>query len=173
MRVRKTTTSQSTSSEEGGLKMTNHKSGKTASLRSRGNAKSTVVLSQVTGRKSGQGMRAALYEVHDEMTVYPPVSPEEAERFCRTQARRCKANLVNATARNDRRAIENLQRKLAVYEYLGSLIKTTTEQELASIKECPKCRVFALGAAGICACCGYADPSFVQAGAKPSEEGSV
>ena len=153
--------------------MTSHKSGKSAFLRSRGNAKSTVVLSQVTGRKSGQDMRAALYEVYDELTVHPPVSPDEAARFCKTQAKRCKANLVNAAVRNDVRAVENLQRKLAVYEYLGALAKTTMEQEILNTKECPKCRVFALGANGVCACCGYADPSFVQAGAKPSEEGLV
>ena len=152
--------SRSTSSEEGGMRMSN-KSGKTALLRSRGNAKSSVTLSQLTGRKSGDALRAALYEVYDEMTPFPPVTAAEARKFCAVNIRRCQDNLRHAEHRGDKRAVANLQKKLAVYDYLYRAASD-------GVEECPNCRVFAMRS-GVCSCCGMVDASFIRAGTVPGE----
>lgn len=142
-----------------------NKSGKTAFLRSRGNAKSPVTITQATGRKAGQGLRTALYEIHDEVSQHAPVSPEEAKQFCKAQAKRCRANLFYAESRNDQRAVVNLQRKLALYEYLCNLTEVD-QLRWESTKECPHCRVFAM-TKGICSCCGAIDASVIKAGTIP------
>lgn len=45
------------------------------------------------------------------------VTPFDVIRFNKTQLRRAKANLFNAQKRRDRRAVANIQRKMAIYQY--------------------------------------------------------
>lgn len=91
--------------------------------------------------------------VMDEMTPYPPVTAEEAEAFCRIHIRRCNVNLANAKDRGDKRAVINLGRKLAVYEYLYRLAKDKADV-LKETTSCPHCLVYAVDKDGVCACCG-------------------
>lgn len=100
-------------------------------------------------RGGGKVATAVEFEVWDEMSVYPPATAKEAEAFCRIQIKRCNVNLANAKDRGDKRAVINLERKLAVYQFLHRLAKATPAPT-----ECPQCRVTALEN-GVCACCGY------------------
>lgn len=106
------------------------------------------------GRRNGKAITQAFVEAFNEMSVDPPATPEEAEAFCRIHIKRCNMNLANAKDRGDKRAVINLERKLAVYEYLYKLAKDKVA-EIKSTTECPKCRVHAVGTDGVCACCGY------------------
>lgn len=45
------------------------------------------------------------------------VTPSDVVRFNKIQLRRAKTNLVNAQKRGDRRAVTNIQRKMAIYQY--------------------------------------------------------
>ena len=44
-------------------------------------------------------------------------TPSDVVRFNKTQLRRAKTNLVNALKRGDKRAVANIQRKMAIYQY--------------------------------------------------------
>lgn len=44
-------------------------------------------------------------------------SPSDVVRFNKTQLGRAKTNLFNAQKRGDRRAVANIQRKMAIYQY--------------------------------------------------------
>lgn len=125
-------------------------------LKSRGNAKSTVVISQLFGQRSGKAHNAALYEVYDEMSVDPPATKQEAEAFLRLHIKRCRVNLANAKDRGDTRAQINLTRKLAVYEYLARVVAERQEvnQPQEATRECPHCRVHSVDIFGHCHCCG-------------------
>lgn len=45
------------------------------------------------------------------------IDPKEVIRFYRTQLNRCKINLHGAKDRQDERAVNNIQRKMDIYEY--------------------------------------------------------
>lgn len=45
------------------------------------------------------------------------IDPKEAIRFFRIQMNRCKINLQGARDRGDQRAVENIQHKMAIYEF--------------------------------------------------------
>lgn len=45
------------------------------------------------------------------------VTPADVVRFNKTQLKRAKTNLVNALKRGDKRAVANIQRKMAIYQY--------------------------------------------------------
>lgn len=127
---------------------------KSGCVRARGNCKPVTSLVQIMGKRVGKSSTAAAFEVITEMSVYPPVSPKEAETFCRIHIKRCNMNLANAKDRGDKRAVLNLERKLAVYEYLYKLAKDK-DDEIESTTDCPSCLVHAVGKDGVCACCGY------------------
>ena len=91
---------------------------KSEACRAKGNAKSRLTVAQLFGQRNGKAQEAALLEVYDEMSVYPPASKQEVEAFLRLHIKRCRVNLANAKDRGDNRAKANLERKLAVYEYL-------------------------------------------------------
>ena len=116
---------------------------KTEVLMARGEGKPTLKINRLFGQRSGKAQEAALYEVYDEMSVYPPATKQEVEAFLRLHIKRCRVNLANAKDRGDKRAVINLERKLVVYQYLYDLVKT-----------CPNCKVYAVDN-GICGCCGY------------------
>lgn len=44
-------------------------------------------------------------------------TPSDVVRFNKTQLGRAKTNLFNAQKRGDRRAVANIQRKMAIYQY--------------------------------------------------------
>ena len=44
-------------------------------------------------------------------------TPSDVVRFNKVQLRRAKTNLVNAQNRGDKRAVTNIQRKMAIYQY--------------------------------------------------------
>lgn len=44
-------------------------------------------------------------------------APSDVVRFNRTQLGRAKTNLLNAEKRGDRKAVTNIQRKMAIYQY--------------------------------------------------------
>lgn len=44
-------------------------------------------------------------------------TPSDVVRFNKTQLGRAKTNLVNAQKRGDKRAVANIQRKMAIYQY--------------------------------------------------------
>lgn len=119
----------------------------------KGNTKSERTLVEILGKRCGKGQAAALYEVYDEMSVYPPVTKQEAEAFLRLHTKRCQVNLANAKDRGDKRATLHLERKLAVYQYLRGLV-TTQEETVKAMRECPHCRVTAVDNLGHCHCCG-------------------
>ena len=129
-------------------------SNKTEAVRARGNAKSRVTIAQVFGQRNGKAQEAALYEVYDEMSVYPPASKQEVETFLRLQIKRCQVNLANARDRGDNRAKAHLERKLAVYEYLMQMSTSAVNAEAKAMRECPNCRVTSVDIFGLCHCCG-------------------
>lgn len=108
-----------------------------------------------TPKRSGKTLDWCKAELWENSLVEPPATAEEALTFCRLQIKRCNINLANAKDRGDKRAIINLERKLAVYEYLYKLAKEAEEPKEA-VKDCPSCRVYALEN-GVCACCGYSE----------------
>lgn len=44
-------------------------------------------------------------------------TPSDVVRFNKTQLGRAKTNLLNAQKRGDRKAVANIQRKMAIYQY--------------------------------------------------------
>ena len=44
-------------------------------------------------------------------------TPSDVVQFNKTQLGRAKTNLLNAQKRGDRRAVANIQRKMAIYQY--------------------------------------------------------
>lgn len=109
------------------------------------------------GRRNGKAITQAFVEAINEMSVDPPATAAEAEAFCRIQIKRCNMNLANAKDRGDKRAVLNLERKIAVYRYLYDLVRDRRDCE-KSPKVCPYCQVFAVGIDGICSCCGKKIP---------------
>lgn len=129
---------------------------KSEACRARGNAKSRLTVAQLFGQRAGKAQEAALLEVYDEMSVYPPASKQEAEAFLRLHIKRCQVNLANAKDRGDNRAKAHLERKLAVYEYLMRVLAERQEanQPNKAMRECPNCRVTSVDNFGHCHCCG-------------------
>lgn len=123
-------------------------------LKARGEGKSLLRVTQAIAQRTGKANTAALYEVYDEMTVYPPATKQEAEAFLRLQIKRCQVNLVNARDRGDNRAKAHLERKLAVYEYLMQMSTSAVNAEAKAMRECPNCRVTSVDIFGLCHCCG-------------------
>lgn len=117
------------------------------------NNKKPVVIIR-PGRQSGKAITHAFVEALNEMSVDPPATAEEAEAFCRVHIKRCNMNLANAKDRGDKRAVLNLERKLAVYEYLYKLVKEKAG-DMALTMDCPKCLTHSINKDGVCACCGY------------------
>lgn len=127
---------------------------KNEACRGRGNAKSRLTISQLFGQRNGKAQGAALLEVYDEMSVYPPASKQEVEAFLRLHIKRCRVNLANAKDRGDNRAKAHLERKLAVYEYLMRMSTSAVNAEVKPMRECPNCRVTSVDIFGLCHCCG-------------------
>ena len=127
---------------------------KSEACRARGNAKSRLTVAQVFGQRNGKAQEAALLEVYDEMSVYPPASKQEVEAFLRLHIKRCRVNLANAKDRGDNRAKAHLERKLAVYEYLMQMSTSAVNVEAKVMRECPNCRVTSVDIFGLCHCCG-------------------
>lgn len=115
----------------------------------RGNGKPVTLFLKQIGQRNGKVVDEVVLELYDEMTPYPPATKEEAQAFLRVQIKRCNMNLANAKDRGDKRAIVNLERKLAVYEYL----QRVTEAQV--VEDCPNCRVHAVGNNGVCPVCGW------------------
>lgn len=127
---------------------------KTEALMARGNGKPTLKINKLFGQRNGKAQEAALYEVYDEMSVYPPASKQEVEAFLRLHIKRCRVNLANAKDRGDNRAKAHLERKLAVYEYLMQMSTSAVNAESKVMRECPNCRVTSVDIFGLCHCCG-------------------
>lgn len=127
---------------------------KSEACRARGNAKSRLTVAQLFGQRNGKAQEAALLEVYDEMSVYPPATKQEVEAFLRLHIKRCRVNLANAKDRGDNRAKDHLERKLAVYEYLMQMSTSTVNAEAKAMRECPNCRVISVDIFGLCHCCG-------------------
>ena len=127
---------------------------KSEACRARGNAKSRLTVAQLFGQRNGKAQEAALLEVYDEMSVYPPASKQEVEAFLRLHIKRCQVNLANAKDRGDNRAKAHLERKLAVYEYLMQMSTSAVNAEVKAMRECPNCRVTSVDIFGLCHCCG-------------------
>lgn len=123
-------------------------------LKARGEGKSLLRVTQVIAQRTGKAQEAALLEVYDEMSVYPPATKQEAEAFLRLQIKRCRVNLANAKDRGDNRAKVHLERKLAVYEYLMQRSTSAVNVEAKVMRECPNCRVLSVDIFGLCHCCG-------------------
>lgn len=127
---------------------------KSEAVKARSNGKSVYSISRLFGQRNGKAQEAALYEVYDEMSVYPPATKQEAEAFLRLQIKRCRVNLANAKDRGDSKAKAHLERKLAVYEYLMQMSTSAVNAEAKSMRECPNCRVTSVDIFGLCHCCG-------------------
>lgn len=127
---------------------------KSEACRARGNAKSRLTVAQLFGQRNGKAQEAALLEVYDEMSVYPPATKQEVEAFLRLHIKRCRVNLANAKDRGDNRAKAHLERKLAVYEYLMQMSTSAVNAESKVMRECPNCRVTSVDIFGLCHCCG-------------------
>lgn len=134
----------------------NKKAGAKTPIIVRGNGKPEPMLRQI-GQRAGKSLSLAAWEMWPEHPDSPPATPEEAEAFCRVHIKRCNINLANAKGRGDKRAVLNLERKLAVYEYLYKL----SASQVAAFKSttaCPRCRVYAVGKDRVCSCCGAIYP---------------
>lgn len=127
---------------------------KSEAVKARANGKSVYSISRLFGQRNGKAQEAALLEVYDEMSVYPPASKQEVEAFLRLHIKRCRVNLANAKDRGDNRAKAHLERKLAVYEYLMQMSTSAVNAEAKPMRECPNCRVTSVDIFGLCHCCG-------------------
>lgn len=127
---------------------------KSEACKARENGKYVYSISRLFGQRNGKAQEAALYEVYDEMSVYPPASKQEVEAFLRLHIKRCRVNLANAKDRGDNRAKAHLERKLAVYEYLMQMSNSAVNAEAKVMRECPNCRVTSVDIFGLCHCCG-------------------
>ena len=123
-------------------------------VRARGDGKYVYNISRLFGQRNGKAQEAARLEVYDEMSVYPPATKQEVEAFLRLHIKRCRVNLANAKDRGDTRAKVNLERKLAVYEYLMQISTSAVNAEDKAMRECPNCRVTSVDNFGLCHCCG-------------------
>lgn len=123
-------------------------------VKARGDGKCMYNISRLFAQRNGKTQEAALYEVYDEMSVYPPASKQEVEAFLRLHIKRCQVNLANAKDRGDNRAKANLERKLAVYEYLMKMSTSAVNAEAKVMRECPNCKVTSVDNFGLCHCCG-------------------
>lgn len=56
------------------------------------------------------------------------IDPKEAIQFFRTQLSRCKINLKGARDRKDEKAINNIQHKMEIYQYVLSILKGGTQE---------------------------------------------
>lgn len=77
-------------------------------------------------RRSGKALAAAAYEVCNEVSAQfqnRPVTAKEAAAYCRVQLKRHQLNLDNAKLRRDKRAAINLERKLAISQYMLNLVE--------------------------------------------------
>lgn len=127
---------------------------KSEAVKARANGKSVYSISWLFGQRNGKDQEAALYEVYDKMSVYPPATKQEVEAFLRLHIKRCQVNLANAKDRGDTRAKANLERKLAVYEYLMQMSTSAVNSETKVVRECPNCKVTSVDNFGLCHCCG-------------------
>ena len=123
-------------------------------VRARGDGKYIYNISRLFAQRNDKAQEAALYKVYDEMSVYPPASKQEVEAFLRLHIKRCRVNLANAKDRGDNRAKANLERKLAVYEYLMKMSTSAVNAEAKAMRECPNCKVTSVDTFGLCHCCG-------------------
>lgn len=126
----------------------------------RGNGKPVTSFLKQIGQRNGKTLAGAMLETAAEMQVNPPATAEEAKAFCRIQIKRCTVNLANAKDRRDKRAIANLERKLAVYQFLHRMVKNCTppppaepEPQLTDppedYMECPNCMTWSTIRTGI------------------------
>ena len=53
----------------------------------------------------------------EDMKCFPVITPPDVIRFNRVQLKRAKTNLLNAQKRGDKKAVVNIQRKIAIYQY--------------------------------------------------------
>lgn len=108
---------------------------------------------RVGQRGMGKTVAAAALEAAAEMQVNPPATVEEAFAFCDLQLKRCNVNLANARDRGDNRAVANLERKLAVYQFLK---ERCLDQMVPppGTQNCPNCLTHSVDIFGHCACCG-------------------
>lgn len=108
---------------------------------------------RVGQRGMGKTVAAAALEAAAEMQVNPPATVEEAFAFCDLQLKRCNVNLANARDRGDNRAVANLERKLAVYQFLK---ERCLDQMVPppGTQSCPNCLTHSVDIFGHCACCG-------------------
>lgn len=51
------------------------------------------------------------------------IDPKEAIKFYRVQINRCRINLFTAEQRNDVKAVENIERKIRIFEYTVEVLK--------------------------------------------------
>ena len=116
------------------------------------NQKEKSVLSQPS--RSGKSLAAAVHEMWGDTSTCPPATAEEAFAFCDLHIKRCNMNLANAKDRGDKRAVVNLERKLAVYQYLKDLCLDKLAPP-AGTSNCPVCLTHSVDSFGHCACCGY------------------
>lgn len=111
----------------------------------------------VSRKRSGKTLAAASLEVAAEMNVNPPATPEEAFAFCNLHIKRCTMNLANAKERGDNRAAVNLERKLAVYQYLKERCLDAMTPNVVppmGTRACPVCLTHSVDIFGHCSCCG-------------------
>lgn len=59
----------------------------------------------------------------EDMRCFPMIAPPDIVRFNKAQLRRAKTNLVNAQKRGDKRAVANIQRKMAIYQYTINIVQ--------------------------------------------------
>lgn len=125
---------------------------KTKSLLEKARAAGGKILC-VSPKRNGKTLAAAALEVAADIHVNPPATAEEALTFCRLQIKRCMVNLANARDRGDNRAVSNLERKLAVYQYLKERCLDKMVP-LSGTRDCPNCLTNSVDIFGHCACCG-------------------
>lgn len=119
----------------------------------RGNGKPVTAFLHRIGHRNGETLAGAMLEAAAEMQVNPPATAEEAFAFCDLQLKRCNVNLANARDRGDNRAVANLERKLAVYQFLK---ERCLDQMVPppGTRDCPNCLTHSVDVFGHCACCG-------------------
>lgn len=78
------------------------------------------------GKRNGKGLATATAEAMAEVAELPTVGPKEALEFLRVQIRRATLNRDNAIQRRDHKAKAHLNKKLAIFEFLKSLVENTT-----------------------------------------------
>lgn len=66
------------------------------------------------------------------------VTPPDVIRFNKTQLGRAKTNLVNAQKRGDKRAVANIQRKMAIYQYTIDMAQRYISESEYIAKQIPE-----------------------------------